>query len=61
MKKTRLKIAKPDIIKLFEESNINIFKRNGLEKIFDENRSFWRVAQSTTTGDFINFLIKETK
>jgi len=61
MNKTRLKIAKADIEKHFDGLDSRIYKRSDIEKIIAENREFWRMAVSTTTYQFIQFLLKETK
>ncbi len=58
--KTRLGIAKSDIVKLFEGSDHRVYSRRHIEKIISENREFWRLAQATTTGKFIEFLLAYT-
>ncbi len=61
MNKARLKIAKRDIESYFDGLDSRIFKRSDIEKIIAENRDFWRMAISTTTYQFIQFLLKETQ
>ena len=61
MTNTRLTIAKPDIIKLFDDLPIKVLKKPDLEKILFENRRFWRITKSTTTEKFIDFLLSKTK
>jgi len=61
MKISRLKIAKPDIQKLFDNFPSRIFTRSQIDQILTENRSFWRVSFSTSVQSFIDFLLKETK
>ncbi len=61
MRISRLKIAKPDIQKLFGSFPSRIFTRSQIDQILTENRSFWRVSFSTSVQNFIDFLLKETK
>ena len=61
MKRTRLRIAKPDIIKLFEQHDHRVFRRSDINQILVENRAFWRLAQSETLWSFLDFLLKATK
>jgi len=55
---TRITIAKPDIVRLFQNSPARIFARSHIAQILADQRSFWRLAQSTTTNKFIDFLVK---
>ena len=57
MKRTRTRIAKPDIVKLFEGAERRIFRRSELSQILAENREFWRLAQGETVASFIDFLV----
>lgn len=61
MKKARIQIAKPDIIKYFDESPQRVFKLSDIARILVSERGFWRLAQSTTTQNFIDFLTKHGK
>lgn len=61
MKKTRLKIAKPDILKLFDSFPSRVFSRSQIDKILSDYRDFWRVSPSTSVQEFIDFLLKETR
>ncbi len=61
MAEARIKIAKADIIKTFEESTKNIYKRNDLDRILNVNRAFWRLRRTMTVDEFIKFLLQETK
>jgi predicted transcriptional regulator of viral defense system len=61
MGKTRIEIAKADIIKVFDKNKITIYKRADIQKIMTDNREFWRLAQSTTLNQFIGFLLEKTK
>lgn len=58
MRLSRIQIAKQDILSHFEESQKRIFRRSDLDAILQGNRNFWRLAQRTTTNEFIDFLIK---
>ncbi len=57
---TRIKIAKRDIVSLFERHTKRIFTRSEIGKILAEHREFWRLRQDETIGSFIEFLLKET-
>lgn len=61
MAKTRISIAKPDIIKLFNETPQKIFDLSELKRILDENRTFWRLAMSMSYSDFVKYLVAKTK
>lgn len=61
MTDTRIKIAKADIIKLFEGSKNSIYKRSDLDRILESNRAFWRLRRTMTVDEFIKFLLQETK
>jgi len=61
MKTTRIKIAKPDIIRLFQELPSRVHKHSDIRQILSDNRDFWRLAISTTVDAFISFLLDETK
>lgn len=61
MKKTRLEISKPDIITFLDKLNKKVIMRKEIESILAKNRQFWRLANSTTTNEFIAFLIDNTK
>ncbi|MGC9196970.1 MAG: type IV toxin-antitoxin system AbiEi family antitoxin domain-containing protein [Syntrophobacteraceae bacterium] len=61
MNKTRIAIAKPDIVKCFETQPTHLFKRSGIEAILRANRASWRLAQATTVNRFLNFLEEKTK
>lgn len=61
MRRTRIQIAKPDIIKLFDSYNKKVLARADIEEILNKNRDFWRLAQSTTIAEFIEFMVSESK
>jgi hypothetical protein len=53
----KLQIAKEEIISLFENLPHKIFSHGGIEKLLDENRTSWKLAQSITVSKFILFLL----
>ncbi|HUP63033.1 MAG TPA: hypothetical protein VNA69_21755 [Thermoanaerobaculia bacterium] len=53
---TRLQIAKRDIIAEFDKRASRVLSARDITAIMSEHREFWRLAQSTTTADFIRFL-----
>lgn len=61
MARSRLSIAKSDIIAAFAEIQRKVFRRSDIERLLTEKRSFWRLAQSTTANCFIEFLLKNTE
>jgi len=61
MNKSRIEIAKPDIVKQFEKHPTHVFKRSQIEEILSANRRFWRLTQSTTTNRFLEFLQEKAK
>ena len=48
---TRLQIAKPDILRHFDELPQKVLRLGDIQRILKEQREFWRLAQSTTSGD----------
>jgi hypothetical protein len=56
MNRARIQIAKPDILKLFDELQRKVHKLSELQTVLAENRGFWRLTRSMTSGDFIRFL-----
>lgn len=56
MNKSRIQIARPDIIQFFDASPRKIFHLADIARILNEQRAFWRLTQSTTTADFIQYL-----
>src|SRR5258706_14169652 len=53
---TRLQIAKRDILAEFDKQQLRSLSTRQIAEILHERRDFWRLAQSTTTADFIRFL-----
>ena len=50
---TRLQIARPDILRTFDECAGQVLRRRDIERILAEHRSAWRLAQSTRVNEFI--------
>jgi hypothetical protein len=61
MAKSRLEIALGDIVECFEGLEKHVFGRRELAGIVDRNRSFWRLAKSTTVAQFIEFMVAKTQ
>lgn len=61
MAKTRIVLAKADIVKLFDNLNQNVFALSELQNIFYNNHSFWRLATNMSCNSFIEYLIKNSK
>jgi predicted transcriptional regulator of viral defense system len=58
--KTRIQIAKPDIVRYFDERAQKVFKLADIADIVAEQRGFWRLTQNTFTGTFIKFLTEHS-
>jgi len=61
MAEARIKIAKADIVKTFEEIPEKILKRADIDGILQENREFWRLRRTMTVDEFLKFLLGNTK
>lgn len=61
MNKTRIQIAKPDIVSFFTNYPSSVLKPKEIASILSSNRGFWRLAQRTTTEDFIRFLTEHSQ
>ena len=59
--RTRIQIAKPDIVSLFKDSPSRVYSRRDIEQLLSDNRSFWRLAQLTRVNDFVAFMIDHTQ
>ena len=53
---TRIQIAKPDIVKYFDDLPKKVFDGAEIAAILEQQRQFWRLAESTTTNRFVQFL-----
>ena len=58
MNRSRLQIAKPDIVAFFAGKAARVLKPRQIGAILSEQRGGWRLAQNTTTDHFIAFLTK---
>jgi AbiEi antitoxin C-terminal domain len=58
--RSRLQIAKPDIVAFFE-SGPKVLRERQLSAALSQGRSGWRLAQRTTVEDFVTFLVKSAK
>jgi hypothetical protein len=58
---SRIQIATPDIIKLFDENSKRVYTKADLARILSSNREYWRLTQSTTVNYFIHFLTEKAK
>src|SRR5689334_8215543 len=61
MNKARIQIAKPDIVRFFDDQPRQVWRQSDLAHILAEHRDFWRLTQRTTTLDFIKFLMTSAK
>src|SRR5437762_4547850 len=59
--RTRLSIAKADIIKAIEAASRNIWTKEQLNELMRENAQFWRLAKNQSLIGFIEFLVRDTK
>lgn len=59
--RSRIQIAKPDIIRYFDELPSHVLKLKEIQAIVANQRAFWRLAQNTTAQDFIGFLRDHAK
>jgi predicted transcriptional regulator of viral defense system len=58
---SRIDIAKPDIVKLFESSAQKIYWPGELASILAQHRSDWRLTQSTNARNFTEYLLAKTR
>ncbi|MGF6988755.1 hypothetical protein F0160_36840 [Paraburkholderia sp. JPY303] len=61
MDRTRIQIAKADIVKHFDELPRHVLKLKDIRAVLASQRAFWRLAQNTTSEHFIAFLKKHAK
>jgi hypothetical protein len=59
--KSRIQIARPDILRFFDELPPKIHRKADLARYLAEQRSFWRLTQETTAARFIDFLLQSTR
>jgi predicted transcriptional regulator of viral defense system len=58
---SRIEIAKPDIVKFFDQSSKRAYTKSDLARVLSSNRGFWRLTQGTTVDYFINFLTEKSR
>src|SRR5882724_9598516 len=61
MNQSRLKIAKSDILRFFDELSTRVHRLSDIRRYLSEQRAFWRLAQHTTANHLISFLIDSGK
>ncbi|MCR4411894.1 MAG: hypothetical protein NUV77_05640 [Thermoguttaceae bacterium] len=61
VRKPPIALAKPDLVRLFDESPKRVYSRGELAKILAANRSFWRLPERFTLTEFVSFLLKQTR
>lgn len=59
LRKSRIQIAKQDIINFFKSSGTRTFTPSEISEILNEQRGFWRLATRTSASQFISFLLQE--
>ena len=57
----RIQIARADIIRFFDNNQRKVFRRSDIDQILSDQRVFWRLALSTTTDQFLEYLQESTK
>ena len=57
----RMQKAKPDIVSVFEGLPQTTFSRNQIETILSEHRDEWKLSESITIYQFIQFMLDETE
>ncbi len=61
MNKSRIQIARLDIIRFFDELPRKVLHHADLARILTEQRAFWRLTLNTSTTTFIRFLVDSGK
>jgi hypothetical protein len=56
---SRIEIAKPDILKFFDNNPKRVYTKSDLTRVLASNRRFWRLTQSTGANYFISFLMEK--
>ncbi len=59
--RSRLSLAKKDIVQVLDAEESRVFTRSQLDAILGLHRNEWRLAQSTTTNKFIEYLVKNSE
>ena len=61
MPEARIKIAKSDIVRTFDELPKKILGKSDIDRILEQNRQFWRLRRTMTVDEFLKFLLADTK
>ncbi len=61
MRPSRIKLAESAIFEFFENAPKEVYTPTELTFILRLNRSRWCLPEATTSRDFIEFLLRETK
>ncbi|MHC4757029.1 MAG: type IV toxin-antitoxin system AbiEi family antitoxin domain-containing protein [Planctomycetota bacterium] len=61
MVEARIKIAKSDIIKTFENLSQKILTSSDIDRVLSSNRDSWRLRKMMTLHEFTVFMLDETK
>jgi hypothetical protein len=61
LNRSRIQIAKADIIKYFDGLPNHVLKIKDIRKSFSDQKAFWRLSQNTTATHFISFLQRNAK
>ena len=56
---SRIQIAKPDIVKEFDEGP-RVLRAQDVAEIFSRQRDFWRLTKSTSLASFLRFMTEKT-
>src|SRR5260221_1513478 len=59
--RSRLSIAKPDIIKAIEAVSRKVWTADELNQLMQDNAEFWRLAKGQSLSGFIQFLEKDPR
>jgi hypothetical protein len=59
--RSRIQIAKPDIVRFFDELPNAVFGAKDLASILSEHRAEWRLTQRMCVDEFIEFLTRSSK
>lgn len=57
MGRTRISIAKPDILAILDAAGRRVLKRRELEQILEHHRSAWQLPASGTSTKFLEYLL----
>ncbi len=61
MPRSRISIAKPDIVATLDAQPRPVFKQTELGRMFEDNRADWRLPVSMRLDEFIEYLRKNSK